>query len=199
MQAPVLILASTNAGKAREFRQRLSALEIKTLGDLAQKIEMPPENGKTFAANAAQKAEHVARILSLPVIADDSGLSVDALDGAPGIHSARYAPGTDANRNAKLIGALVGVQDRKRTARFVCAMALAAPGIETVVVRGTIEGRIGLSPQGENGFGYDPLFFPHNRQVTMAELTMEEKNEISHRGQAISAMIPHLRQHFSLE
>jgi XTP/dITP diphosphohydrolase len=130
-------------------------------------------------------------------LADDSGLSVDALEGAPGVYSARYAPGTDADRVRKLLGALTGVPAEKRSARFVCAMAFAVPGLKTTLVEGTCEGSIGHDPRGENGFGYDPVFLVGGGPKTMAELTMSEKNAISHRGQALRMIAPTLARHFA--
>jgi len=130
----------------------------------------------------------VARLLGVPALADDSGLEVDALGGAPGVRSARYAEGSDRDRWEKLLAALEDVPQERRQARFVCAMALAAPGRETVVVRGTCEGEILRAPSGEGGFGYDPVFLPRGQSRTMAELHRDEKGAISHRGRALRAI-----------
>jgi len=127
------------------------------------------------------------------VLADDSGLAVDALGGAPGVRSARYAPGSDADRIAKLLAALAAVPDERRTARFVCAMVLAAPGADPIAREGTCEGRIGRDPRGDRGFGYDPVFVLADGR-TMAELELAEKNRVSHRGRALEAMLPDLRE-----
>lgn len=188
-----IMLATSNQGKAREFRKLLPGVEILTLAEIP--MEMPEEDGETFEEIAVRKAEYVAERLGRVVIADDSGLEVDALGGAPGIRSARYAEGTDADRNQKLLKALEGISDR--TARFVCAMALARPGHPSVVTRGTCEGRIALSPQGEEGFGYDPVFEldePHQTEVprTMARLSADEKSRVSHRYRAMLAIKPHI-------
>jgi len=158
-------------------------------------IDEPAEGGATFAANARAKALHYARATGRWALADDSGLAVDALGGAPGVRSARYAqetfqPGADrAERDrantAKLLAALADVPDERRTARFVCHLALAEPGRVLLEARGTLEGRIARAPAGHNGFGYDPVFFLPDRGCTAAELTAAQKNAISHRGQAL--------------
>ena len=199
MTEPVLLLATGNPGKAVEIRELLEGLvTVQTLADYSE-IEMPPEIGDTFAANALAKAEHVSKALNVAVIADDSGLVVDALDGAPGVHSARYAPGSDADRTAKVLSDLDVVPDGQRSARFVCAMAFVRPGEAAIVVEGVVEGRIIRVPRGDGGFGYDPIFELPDRGVTTAELTRADKAAISHRGQAIRAILPHLATYFSLE
>jgi len=145
------------------------------------------EDLDTFKGNAAKKAETQAGLTGLWVLADDSGLEVDALDGEPGVYSARYAgePADYAANNRKLLAELDGVDDR--AARFRCVIALAHPGIETQTVEGRCEGRIGFSPRGDNGFGYDPLFIPDGYDSTFAELDAEVKNSISHRAMALKA------------
>jgi XTP/dITP diphosphohydrolase len=188
-----LVLATGNPGKAREVKALLPAVEVLTLAD--RPVEMPEETGETFEANARLKAEHAADVLGVPALADDSGLEVDALGGRPGVHSARYAPGTDEDRYRKLLDELEG--EPARSARFVCVMALAAPGRETVLSRGTCEGTIALEPFGDGGFGYDPVFVVGGEDRTMANLTPEEKNERSHRGAALRAMAPHLEALFA--
>jgi XTP/dITP diphosphohydrolase len=148
------------------------------------------ENGTTFEENAAIKARTVCDITGEIVLADDSGLEIDYLNKEPGIYSARYM-GEDTSyhiKNANLIGRLEGVEDEKRTARFVCAVAAAFPDGTLQTVRGTMEGRIGYEERGENGFGYDPIFFLPEYGCTSAELSMEEKNKISHRGKALRAI-----------
>ena len=154
------------------------------------------EDGDTFEANAMKKAEVTSRILNCPVVADDSGLVVDALDGAPGVYSARYAgpEANDAANNRKLLQALKDVPVEKRGAMFVCVMALAVPGAETRTVRGTCSGWITQQPRGENGFGYDPLFYLPERGCTMGELSPSEKNRISHRAQATQLLLGLLKE-----
>lgn len=193
---PVLILATGNPGKAREVQALLPDVEVETLADHPE-VVMPPEDGETFAENAQAKAEHVARVLGVPALADDSGLVVDALGGAPGVRSARYAEGSDRDRCAALLAALADVPDGARAARFACAMAFARPGAPTELTEGTCEGEIGRALVGEGGFGYDPLFIVEGAGGrTMAEHAAAEKNAISHRGRALAAMRPHLDRHF---
>ncbi|UOQ93931.1 XTP/dITP diphosphatase [Halobacillus shinanisalinarum] len=184
-----LVIATKNAGKVTEFREMFSKYQIsvKSLLDFDQRIDDIAENGVTFEENATIKAEAIAAKFEIPVVADDSGLEIDALDGAPGIYSARYA-GEDKNDQKNLEKALReldGVPDEQRTARFVCAVAVARPGRNTFTVRGTCEGTIARQPKGEGGFGYDPIFVPLHSDRTMAEHTSEEKNSISHRKHAI--------------
>ncbi|UOR12120.1 XTP/dITP diphosphatase [Halobacillus amylolyticus] len=184
-----LVIATKNAGKVEEFRDMFSKYQIsvKSLLDFDQEIDDIVEDGETFEENATIKAETIAAEFEIPVVADDSGLEIDALDGAPGIYSARYA-GEDKNdqRNLeKALRELNNVPDQKRTARFVCAVAVARPGHETFTVRGTCEGTIARHPKGEGGFGYDPIFVPLHSDRTMAEHTSDEKNSISHRKHAI--------------
>jgi XTP/dITP diphosphohydrolase len=146
-----------------------------------------PEEGATFQENAAAKAEGYASISGLLTLADDSGLEVEALGGEPGVRSARYAgeDSSDQERNDKLLANLVNVPLERRAARFRCVIALAEPGQRARLVEGTIEGSIAHRPKGSNGFGYDPVFFLPERERTMAELPIEEKNEISHRARAV--------------
>ena len=148
------------------------------------------EDGKSFEENALIKARAVCRLAGEMVLADDSGLEIDYLNGEPGIYSARYM-GEDTSyriKNQNLMDRLSGVPDEKRTARFVCAIAAAFPDGREYVVRGTIEGRIGYEERGENGFGYDPIFYLPDRDVSTAQLSREEKNSISHRGNALKKM-----------
>jgi len=203
--AAPIVLATRNPGKLREIRQVLSPLSVEamSLEDFGE-IPEPAETGKTFAANARAKALYYARATGRWALADDSGLEVDALNGAPGVRSARYAadacpPGADraaidqAN-NRRLLAELQNVPDEKRTARFVCHLALADDQRILLEARGIIEGRIGHAPQGHNGFGYDPLFFVPALGCTTAQLLPEEKNRISHRGQAVRQFAEMLRQ-----
>ncbi len=183
-----LVLASNNPGKLREIRAILEPLgmEIRTAAQAGFKGEVE-ETGDTFEANARLKACTVASALGLPALADDSGLTVEALGGAPGVYSARYAGpnATDAERSAKLLRELAGVPPEKRGAAFVCVMACCLPSGRVLTAQGRLEGRIALAPAGENGFGYDPVFELPERGCTVAQLTAEEKNAISHRGRAL--------------
>lgn len=187
-----IIIATKNKGKIREFKDffKVYGIEVLSLFDLDKNIPDIAETGATFEENAALKAEQIASLLNKPVLADDSGLMVDALDGAPGIYSARYAgeeKSDDAN-NEKLLNALKSVPEEKRTAEFVCVLAVCVPEEETVFQTGICKGKIASKPQGSNGFGYDPLFVPDGYTKTMAEIPAEEKNRISHRSQAIKKL-----------
>jgi XTP/dITP diphosphohydrolase len=197
-----LLVASGNAKKLLELRRIFGAidgLEVvgpETVGPLPE-VE---EDGDTFEHNARKKAREIARDKGVMTVADDSGLEVDALGGAPGVYSARYAGGGgDAENNAKLLRELANVADDARTARFRSVLALADPdgplGDDEHVASGVVEGRIGHALRGEGGFGYDPLFFPEGREVTMAELTPADKDAISHRGRAGAALLPFLREY----
>lgn len=183
-----ILIATKNQGKAKDFESIFGPLgyTVKTLNDVASHLDVD-ETGDTFEANAILKAEALANELNTFVIADDSGLEVDALGGEPGIYSARYAgEAKDDNANMDLLlEKLTGVEDEKRTARFVCAIAVAAPGQPTKTYRGTCEGRIAHARQGDYGFGYDPIFWVPELGKMMAELKPEEKAAISHRGEAI--------------
>ena len=180
----IILFATENAHKVQEVRNLLSdfPFEIQTLTDYPE-IIMPPEDAETFEGNALLKARYVSGITKHLVVADDSGLEVDALHGAPGVRSKRYSEEqTDDANNKKLLRELQDVSNR--SARFVCAVAI-VNGEKETVYRGTCEGDIALQPSGKEGFGYDPLFVPHaHPQKSMAELSMEEKNKISHRGNA---------------
>ena len=190
---PKLVIGTNNRGKLREYEQLLDGcgFELVTPGDLGLAFE-PEETGATYAENATLKAAEAARMSGLPALADDSGLEVDALDGRPGLFSARYAGGsrtsddiTEAEQLRLLLGELEGVADERRTARFVCAIAVAATGREPRVVQASWEGKIAQEARGEHGFGYDPVFVvPGTGGRTSAELPSEEKNRMSHRGQA---------------
>lgn len=196
MQVPRLVLASKNKGKLQELETMLagSSWELCSVADFP---ELPPvvEDGQTFRENAVKKALTVAEILKEWTLADDSGLEVDALGGAPGVYSARFAgePGDDRKNNEKLLRLLAGVPSEQRTARFRCVLALASPEGEVWTTERTCEGLIGLAPRGDQGFGYDPLFYLPELGVTMAELPEEKKNEISHRGKAMRDLLTHLQ------
>ena len=188
-----IVVASSNKGKVAEIAEFFANRGVKVRG-LADFPDVVPvdETGTTFQENATLKAHGYAQQLGLPVLADDSGLMVDALDGAPGVFSARYAGDAhnDAANNAKLLAELGGVPAAKRTARFRSVLVLAHPDRpeDDVVAEGSVEGRIGTLPEGDNGFGYDPFFFVPELGRTLAQLTTDEKNTISHRGNALRAL-----------
>ena len=186
-----LIFATGNQNKMREIREILADLPVEILSMKEAGIEADiVEDGKTFEENAIIKAKTIMELTGELVLADDSGLEIDYLNKEPGIYSARYM-GEDTSyhiKNASLIQRLEGVPDEKRTARFVCAVAAAFPDGTIKTVRGTMEGRIGYEEKGANGFGYDPIFYLPEYGCTSAELAMEEKNKISHRGKALQAI-----------
>jgi XTP/dITP diphosphohydrolase len=187
-----LVIGTNNPGKLREFRELLDGcgFELVTPRELGVNFD-PEETGGTYAENATMKAVEAARACGLPALADDSGLEVDHLGGRPGIFSARYAGGdrtdpniSEARQLELLLEEMKGVPDEQRTARFRCAIAIATPAGDVQLVDGVFEGRIGHEVRGTHGFGYDPIFVLPERGVTSAELPPEEKNRISHRGQA---------------
>lgn len=182
----ILVLATTNKGKTREIQELLKGfpIEIRNLSDFGPIPEVI-EDGETFDDNAYKKASFTARVLGYPAMADDSGLCVDALDGAPGVYSARYAGenATDADNVAKLMQALENEENRK--AAFQCVISIAVPTGAALTYEGSCEGILTREPAGDNGFGYDPLFFYPDFNKTFAQLTMEEKGRVSHRGKAL--------------
>ncbi|MCY8858696.1 XTP/dITP diphosphatase [Bacillus atrophaeus] len=185
------IIATHNPGKVKEFKDILvpKGYDVKSLADIGF-LEEIEETGHTFEENAVLKAEAVAKAVNKMVIADDSGLSVDNLGGSPGVYSARYAGEQKddlANIN-KVLQELKGIEKEQRTARFRCALAVSIPGEETKTVEGHVEGYIAEEPKGENGFGYDPIFIVKDKDKTMAELTSDEKNKISHRANALKKL-----------
>jgi len=187
-----LILASGNAGKLAELRELLGDAGIDLHAQSEFGVEDADETGLTFVENAILKARHAARATGMPALGDDSGLCVDALDGAPGLYSARYA-GThgDAGANiAKLLDALHDVPEPRRDARFICVLALLrhAEDPQPLIAEGVWEGRILFAPRGEGGFGYDPVFFDPERNMGAAELDAALKNRISHRGRALALL-----------
>lgn len=191
MRLKEVIIATTNAGKLKEFKEMLEPLgyRLKSLEDIGYRQEIE-ETGHTFEENAVLKAETISKQFHQIVIADDSGLSVDYLGGSPGVYSARYAgemKDDTANLN-KLLRELEGIEKEDRTARFRCALAVCIPGEETQTVEGVVEGYIATEPAGDNGFGYDPIFIVKDKTKTMAELTSEEKNKISHRADALKKL-----------
>lgn len=187
-----LVAATGNRGKLAELERLLDGLGWEVVAQSAFGVEPPPEDGLTFVENALIKARHAAERTGRPALADDSGIVVDALGGAPGVHSARYAGegGDDAANNEKLLRALAGVPEAERTARFECAVVWLRDPRDPVplIARGTWSGRVPEAPQGTNGFGYDPLFLDSATGCTAAELSPERKDALSHRGQALRAL-----------
>ncbi len=196
------VVATHNRKKLEELSRILSALDIEAVtGDqIGVVLSEPDETGVTFEENARIKAESACRETGLPAVADDSGLMVDALDGAPGVHSARYAGtgASDADRNVKLLNALKDTPKERRTAKFVSVICCVFPDGDVVTARGECPGRIAYAPRGEDGFGYDPLFIVDGglpgAGKTFAELTGEEKDAVSHRGNALRVFSARLRE-----
>ncbi len=194
-----LVLATRNAGKVAELGRMLAQEGLD--GVLIVGVDAFPgvadvaETGVTFAENATLKAAAVAAATGHPAVADDSGLCVDVLGGAPGVFSARWSGrhGDDAANLALLLAQLADVPAPARAAHFTCAAALASPGGQVQVVEGRLDGRLALQPRGGGGFGYDPIFVPDGADRTTAELAPEEKDAISHRGRALRALLPHVR------
>lgn len=186
-----IIIATKNAGKVKEFEEFFAPYKI-TVKSLLDFENLPDveETGTTFEENAALKAEQIAVHVQAPVLADDSGLMIDALDGRPGIYSARYA-GEEKNDQAnidKVLDELQDVPEEKRTARFICVLAIAEPGKETIFRTGYCEGKIASEQKGTNGFGYDPIFIPDGYDETLGQLAPEVKNQISHRKNALDQL-----------
>ena len=188
-----IVLASNNAGKIREINHILAGLDFEVVPQAEFDIPEADETGLTFVENAILKARHAAQLSGLPAIADDSGLEVDALQGAPGIYSARYAGvgASDADNLNKLLDALQGVPTAERTARFQCLMVFMRHGEDPtpLICQGTWEGRILETAQGENGFGYDPIFYVPERDCSSAQLDADTKNSLSHRGKALKQLL----------
>ena len=192
-----VVLASSNPGKVREINELLADLALNVVPQSEYGVTDAEETGLTFVENAILKARNAALHTGLPAIADDSGIEVDALNGAPGIYSARYA-GTGAGDRAnleKLLTELAGVPEEKRTARFQCLMVYLRHAHDPVplICQGTWEGRIQLAPRGDNGFGYDPVFYVPTHDCSSAELPPEIKNTLSHRGQALRNLLAALK------
>lgn len=189
MEKITLIVATRNKGKSREIQEYLQGfpVEVKDLNDFGPIPEVV-EDGETFEENAYKKASFTAKVLGLPALADDSGLEVEALHGAPGVYSARYAGpnATDEQNNSKLLEALSGKSERK--ARFCCVLSLAVPTGPALTYEASCEGVILEAPRGTNGFGYDPLFYYPPMKKTFAEMTLEEKAQVSHRGKALKEL-----------
>ncbi len=193
MDNKILLIATSNMGKVREISEALRDfdLEIKTLKDYCE-INPPEETGKTFFENAYLKAKYYTEKTGLMCLADDSGLEVDILNGAPGIYSSRFAGenATDEENNKKLLALLQGIPLEKRKARFVCVIVVYHPSGKYIKTEGSWEGLIGFEPKGSHGFGYDPIFLvpEYNYEKTAAELPIEKKNRLSHRGKALEAL-----------
>ncbi|HEU0225446.1 MAG TPA: RdgB/HAM1 family non-canonical purine NTP pyrophosphatase [Steroidobacteraceae bacterium] len=191
-----VVLATGNPGKLREMRAILAGHELLVVPQSELGIAPPAEDGDNFLANALIKARHAAAVSGLPAIADDSGLEVDALDGRPGLHSARYAgePADDRANNERLLAELAGVPAEGRRARYRCAMVFVrgAEDPEPIVAEASWAGRIGFEPRGSGGFGYDPYFVTADGR-TAAEMPAPEKNRVSHRGQALAALAARMR------
>ncbi len=193
-----IVLASNNAGKVREINQLLAGHELSVLPQSDFDVPEAEETGLTFVENAILKARNAARLTGLPAIADDSGLEVDALQGAPGIYSARYAGinASDRENLEKLLLDLKDIPEAGRCARFQCLMVYMrhAQDPTPLICQGSWEGNILFEPRGENGFGYDPVFFVASEQCASAELTAEVKNRLSHRGQALRQLVDAILQ-----
>lgn len=186
-----ILIATKNEGKLKEFKQIFTAkgIEVLSLKDVDEDVDVQ-ENGLTFEENARLKADSYAKTIGIPVLADDSGLEIDALNGRPGIFSARYAGDhNDAANNAKVLTELGGVPDEKRTATFHTTVVVRKPDGTELVANGNLRGRILSVPRGDNGFGYDPLFYVEEKQKTLAQMAREEKNQISHRALAIQDLL----------
>lgn len=194
-----LIIATKNLGKIKEFQVLFDeyGIKVKSLLDLEEEVSDIEETGTTFEANARLKAEEIAKLFNLPVLADDSGLVVEALNGRPGVYSARYAgePTNDVRNFEKVLSEMQEIDESKRSAYFNCVLALAIPGKETLFYNGKCLGSITTAPAGENGFGYDPIFIPDGYKETMAQLEDMVKNKISHRYQAILQLKTWLDNH----
>ncbi|GIN90249.1 non-canonical purine NTP pyrophosphatase [Siminovitchia terrae] len=192
-----VIIATKNKGKAKEFEQLFSkyGMEVKTLIDFPNVADIE-ETGETFEENAIIKAEAIAQLANSIAVADDSGLVIDALDGRPGVFSARYAGAgkNDEDNIDKVLDEMEAINEEERTARFYCALAIAGPSFETVTVSGTCEGKILNERRGSEGFGYDPIFFVPTEGKTMAELTPGRKNELSHRAAAMKNLEPYIEK-----
>lgn len=194
-----IVLASNNQGKVREFNQLLASVDLEVLAQSVYQVPEIEETGLTFVENAILKARNAAQHTGLPAIADDSGLEVDALNGAPGIYSARYAGGdaNDHNNLQKLLRELQASGSSNRAARFQCLLVYMRHATDPtpLICQGTWEGTIVAAPRGQQGFGYDPVFFVASEGCTSAELSPERKNALSHRGQALNCLLQKLATH----
>ncbi len=188
-----VVLASNNPGKLREFNALLGGIDIEVVPQSDYGVPEAEETGQTFVENALLKARHASRLTDLPALADDSGLEVDALNGAPGIYSARFAGkgASDEQNLVKLLADLEGIPEDQRSARFQCLLVYLRHELDPtpLICQGTWEGRILTAPRGKNGFGYDPVFYVASHGCSSAELPAEVKNALSHRGQALRALL----------
>lgn len=193
-----VVLASNNKGKLREFGELLAGLHLEVIPQAQLNVPDADETGLTFVENAIIKARHAAQLTGLPALADDSGIEVDALNGAPGIYSARFSGkgATDAANNDKLLDLLANTSDNQRTARYQCVIVFMRHALDPtpIICQGTWEGKILRAPQGSGGFGYDPIFYVPTHRCSGAELDPVEKNRISHRGKALRALLAALRE-----
>ncbi|RIP33621.1 XTP/dITP diphosphatase [Staphylococcus gallinarum] len=186
-----IVIATNNKGKINDFKVIFPEFNVIGISEIIEGFDVE-ETGTTFEANARLKSEAAAKALNKRVIADDSGLEIFVLNGEPGVYSARYA-GSDKDDNANIEKVLTKLENKTdRTAQFVCVISMSAPGEETKQFKGTVQGEITLDKIGENGFGYDPIFYIEDKNKTMAQLTPEEKSEISHRGRAIDKLKAYL-------
>lgn len=196
-----IVLASGNLGKIAEIQAMLQHHDIEVISQSFFDVPDIEETGTTFIENAIIKARHAAKITGLPAIADDSGLEVDAINGQPGVYSARYAglPSNDILNTKKLLNALDGIPEKKRSARFHCLMIFMAHATDPspLIGQGTWEGRIAFQEAGDNGFGYDPVFYSPEHQCVSAELTATIKNRVSHRALALNQLMPQITDYFS--
>ena len=193
-----IVLASGNAGKVRELNHMLAGFEVEIVPQTQFKLAEAIEDGLSFVENAIIKARHAAKLTGLPAIADDSGIEVDALNHAPGLYSARYSGegANDQKNNDKMLRELTGVPEARRTARYQCVLVFMRDGIDPMpmIAQGSLEGRILESPRGTGGFGYDPIFWLPDHGCAAAEITLDEKNKISHRAKAMQVLLQQLKQ-----
>ena len=193
MKLTKLVVASHNDGKVAEIKALLAPLHIEVQSAKELRLGDVEETGKTFEENAKIKANALSLMCGLPCLADDSGLCIDALDGRPGVYSARYAPDRDFKQGMEMLLKEISESGKEsRKAHFSCCMALACPNEKVKLFEGRVDGEIAEEPRGDKGFGYDPIFVPDGFEVTTAQMSPEEKNAISHRGIAFRALMPHI-------
>lgn len=198
-----IVLASGNAGKVREINKLFADSGIEVVPQSDYDVPEVAETGTTFVENAIIKARHAAEITGLPTIADDSGIEVDALGARPGVYSARYSGSnaSDSDNNSRMLAELKGLADRERSARYQCILVFMRSATDPVpiITQGSWEGRILQEPRGDGGFGYDPIFFVPTHNCSGGELPLEVKNTISHRAQALEAMLDEFRRHHYID
>lgn len=194
MNLSEVIFASHNAGKIKEIKELLEPLGIKVKSAVDVDLPDVAETGTTFAENSLLKSQTIAKLTGVPCIADDSGLCVDALNGAPGVYSARYAPNRDFVKGMeKLLEEMAQCRNKSRKAHFSCVISLAFPDGEYKLFEGRVNGEIATVPLGDGGFGYDPLFVPEGYDCSFAQMPKSEKNKISHRGRAVAKLLEYLK------